>query len=97
MSKQTIADLVAATLADAGVERIWGVTGQGVLKPTDQASLSGDPEAVSRTNGVGRERPTPEISRPSVENRGTAGKRSGGSKAPALEWPPFLESASCRA
>lgn len=30
MSKQTIADLLAATLADAGVERIWGVTGDSL-------------------------------------------------------------------
>lgn len=30
MSKQTIADLVAHTLASAGVERIWGVTGDSL-------------------------------------------------------------------
>jgi thiamine pyrophosphate-dependent acetolactate synthase large subunit-like protein len=30
MSNGTIADLIAATLADAGVKRIWGVTGDGL-------------------------------------------------------------------
>ena len=30
MAKETIADLIAATLADAGVKRIWGVTGDSL-------------------------------------------------------------------
>lgn len=30
MAKQSIADLIALTLADAGVERIWGVTGDSL-------------------------------------------------------------------
>ncbi len=43
MSKQTIADLVAATLADAGVERIWGVTGD---------SLNGLNESLRRLGAI---------------------------------------------
>ena len=35
MAKETIADLIAATLADAGVKRIWGVTGDSLNGLTD--------------------------------------------------------------
>ena len=35
MAKMTIADLVATTLANAGVERIWGVTGDSLNGLTD--------------------------------------------------------------
>lgn len=43
MSKQTIADLVAHTLASAGVERIWGVTGD---------SLNGLNESLRRMGSI---------------------------------------------
>ncbi|MDO6414228.1 ubiquinone-dependent pyruvate dehydrogenase [Sphingomonas sp. BIUV-7] len=43
MSKQTIADLIAATLAEAGVERIWGVTGD---------SLNGLNESLRRLDKI---------------------------------------------
>ncbi|WDF72563.1 ubiquinone-dependent pyruvate dehydrogenase [Novosphingobium sp. KACC 22771] len=43
MSKQTIADLIANTLADAGVERIWGVTGD---------SLNGLNESLRRMGSI---------------------------------------------
>jgi pyruvate dehydrogenase (quinone) len=30
MATETIADLLATTLADAGVQRIWGITGDSL-------------------------------------------------------------------
>ena len=35
MAKETIADLIAATLADAGVKRIYGVVGDSLNGLTD--------------------------------------------------------------
>ncbi len=44
MSKQNIADLLAATLASAGVERIWGVTGDSLNALNESLRKSGKPQ-----------------------------------------------------
>ena len=44
MSRQNIADLLAATLASAGVERIWGVTGDSLNALNESLRKSGKPQ-----------------------------------------------------
>src|SRR4029077_12719545 len=44
MSRQNIADLLAATLASAGVERIWGVTGDSLNALSESLRKSGKPQ-----------------------------------------------------
>ena len=44
MSRQSIADLLAATLASAGVERIWGVTGDSLNALNESLRKSGKPQ-----------------------------------------------------
>jgi len=44
MSKHSVADLIVTTLADAGVERIWGVTGDSLNAMNESMRKRGEPK-----------------------------------------------------